>query len=148
RIFLHSLGIELLHARRQTSGQGGDRCHGLAKCVHRTHLAGNANLLARYRRNRAGDGAIPGGVAEGDDRRGYGWHGNNSESAQTEFGWDRDPGLSRVPSFSTPVGSAWTGEGARPHTSPRHLSLRDNINPCRKPMLPPPGTRSLPYNSP
>src|ERR1035437_8929700 len=89
RILLHSFAIELLHAGYETSGKGGDRCHGQAKRIHRTHLADMANLHAHHGWNRAGDGAVPGGVAEGDDGRG-----------SQVFDWLDRNGYSYIPSQS------------------------------------------------
>ena len=72
RILLHSLGIELLHAGHETAGEGGDRCHGQAEGDYWTHLAGVANVHAHHGWDCSGDGAVPGGLAEGDDGGGDG----------------------------------------------------------------------------
>src|ERR1700688_31485 len=98
RILLRSLGIELLHARHETAGEGSDRCHGQAKYIYWTHLAGVADLRTHHGWDRAGDGAVPDGVAEGDvgssDRECWRdaerWR---TGRAQTEAGRDRDSRL-------------------------------------------------------
>ena len=48
RIFVYSLGIELLPARYQTPGQRSDRRHGAAESLHRPHLAGDADLRPHH----------------------------------------------------------------------------------------------------
>src|SRR5260370_37242863 len=97
-ILLRSLGIELLHARHETAGEGGDRRHGQPKYIYWTHLAGVADVRAHHDWDRARDGAVPGGMAEGDVGSSGGgcWRdaalGRNGPT-QTESGWDRDSRL-------------------------------------------------------
>ena len=59
-------------------GEDGDRRHGQAERVHRPHLAGVAHLRAHHDWNRGGDGAVPDGVAKGDDGRGDGERGSHA----------------------------------------------------------------------
>src|SRR5713101_9355362 len=98
-MLLRSLRIELLHARHETAGEGGDRRHGQPKYIYWTHLAGVADLCAHHDWDRTRDGAVPGGVAEGDVGRGDGECWRDAElgrtgPTQTEFGWERAPRLS------------------------------------------------------
>src|ERR1019366_2495900 len=67
RIFLHSFGIQLLHARYQAAGQRGDRRYGPAERLHWPHLAGDADLYPDHGRNARGDEPVPRGAAEGDE---------------------------------------------------------------------------------
>ena len=59
--------VELLSAGYQTSGKGSHRRHGAAERYHRAGVAGDAKLFAYHGGHQRRDGAIPGGVAEGDE---------------------------------------------------------------------------------
>ena len=83
RIFLHPIRVELLHAGYEESGESGDRCHGETECHHWTHLAGDADLYAHHGWNVRRDGAVPGGMAEGDDGRGDGERGSGAGMGRT-----------------------------------------------------------------
>src|SRR5260370_27780306 len=100
-MLLLSHGIELLHARHETAGEGGDRRHGQPKYIYWTHLAGVADLCAQHDWDRARDGAVPGGMAEGDVGSSDGECWSDCEFgrtgwAQAESGWDRDARLRAV----------------------------------------------------
>src|SRR5260370_21600564 len=97
-MLLRSLGIELLHARHETAGEGGDRRHGQPKYIYWTHLAGVADLCAHHDWDRTRDGAVPGGMAEGDVGSSDGECWSDSEfgrtgCAQAESGLTRDARL-------------------------------------------------------
>src|SRR5260370_222277 len=106
-MLLLSHGIELLHARHETAGEGGDRRHGQPKYIYWTHLAGVADLCAQHDWDRTRNGAVPGGMAEGDVGSSDGECWSDSEFgrtgwAQAESGWDRDARLRgwQPPSFA------------------------------------------------
>src|ERR1019366_5399154 len=116
--------------------------------IHWTHLARVAHLHAHHGRNRARDGAVPGGVAEGDDGGGDGQRRRDpglwgTGPAQKECGQNRDRNVRvRVGTGLRPVQA-----GQSPATTQRLLSLRDNIYSWRKKLPPPQSTRGPPSNS-
>lgn len=69
RLFLHSLGVELLPAGYQASRQTSDRRYGTAERFCRTHLARDADLCPHHRRHSTRDGSVPGRIPESNDRR-------------------------------------------------------------------------------
>ena len=62
RLLVHSLAVELLHARHPARWPARDRGHAPAERLHRAHLAGDADLRARDRRHAGRDGPVPDGV--------------------------------------------------------------------------------------
>src|SRR5260370_17624086 len=152
-ILLRSLGIELLHARRETAGEGGDRRHGQPKYIYWTHLAGVADVRAHSGWERVRDGAVRGGMAEGDVGSSGGECWSDAElgkigPTQTESGWDRDSRLRGCGSCRASLGLDSRGRLSLRNRCPYASLVRYNNCSCPKNLSFPLSTRRLLENSP